>query len=82
MKQSGNWIAIIGATVAVAIVAAVSVWNWDIVGNSGIDLNGWIALILGVLATLAVGVGLMALIFISNRRGYDEPPGTDAGKNG
>ena len=24
------------------------------------------------LATLALGVGLMALVFISNRRGYDE----------
>ena len=82
MKQSGNWIAIIGSIAAVAIVAAVSVWNWGIVGgNSGIDLNGWIALILGVLATLAVGVGLMALIFISNRRGYDEPPRKDAGKD-
>jgi hypothetical protein len=81
VKQAGNWIAIIGAIVAVAMVAAVSVWNWDIIGNSGIDLNGWIALILGVSATLAVGVGLMALIFISNRRGYDEPPGKDAGKD-
>ena len=81
MKQSGNWIAVIGSIVAVAIVAAVSVRNWDIIGNSGIDLNGWIALILGVLATLAVGVGLMALIFISNRRGYDEPPGKDVGKD-
>jgi presenilin-like A22 family membrane protease len=81
VKQAGNWIAIIGAIVAVAMVAAVSVWNWYIIGNSGIDLNGWIALILGVSATLAVGVGLMALIFISNRRGYDEPPGKDAGKD-
>jgi hypothetical protein len=24
--------------------------------------------------TLGLGVGLMALIFISNRRGYDDPP--------
>ena len=27
---------------------------------------------LGVLITLALGIGLMALVFISNRRGYDE----------
>lgn len=77
MKRSTNWFAIVGATLALAIVAAVSVWNWNIVGDSGIDLNGWIALVLGVLVTMAVGVGLMALIFISNRRGYDEPPGKD-----
>ena len=77
MKLSTTWLAVLGAVLAVAIVAAVSVWNWNVIGNSGIDLNGWIALVLGVLATLAVGVGLMALIFISNRRGYDEPPGKD-----
>jgi len=77
VKLSTTWLAVLGAVLAVAIVAAVSVWNWNVIGNSGIDLNGWIALVLGVLATLAVGVGLMALIFISNRRGYDEPPGKD-----
>ena len=60
-----------------ATVATVSVWNWNVIGDSGIDLNGWIALVLGVLVTMAVGVGLMALIFISNRRGYDEPAGKD-----
>jgi len=77
VKRSTTWIAVAGAVLAVAIVAAVSAANWDIIGNSGIDLNGWIALVLGVLATLAVGIGLMALVFISNRRGYDEPPGKD-----
>ncbi|HTW52481.1 MAG TPA: hypothetical protein VME45_11400 [Stellaceae bacterium] len=75
MKLSTNWLAVLGAVLAVAIVAAISVWNWNLIGNSGIDLNGWIALVLGVLATLAVGAGLMALVFISNRRGFDEPPG-------
>ena len=33
--------------------------------------GGWVALVLGVLATLALGIGLMALVFISNKRGYD-----------
>jgi hypothetical protein len=36
---------------------------------------GWVAMALGIVATLALGVGLMALVFISNRRGYDEPDG-------
>jgi hypothetical protein len=27
---------------------------------------------LGVVITLALGIGLMALVFISSRRGYDE----------
>ena len=62
------------AAVAVALVVAVAAANWTSVGESGISLNGWIALIFGVVATLAVGIGLMALVFISSRHGYDEPP--------
>jgi len=30
--------------------------------------------VLGATVTLALGIGLMALVFISNRRGYDDPP--------
>jgi hypothetical protein len=36
-----------------------------------------LAMALGVLFTIAVGVGLMALIFYSSRSGYDEPPSRD-----
>ena len=75
MKRLKSWIAVVIAAALVAIVVAVSVINWQVIGDTGIDLNGWIALILGVLLTLALGIGLMALIFISNRRGYDDPPG-------
>jgi hypothetical protein len=76
----GSAVALGVAVVAIAVVAAVSVVNWQAIGNSGISLNGWIALVLGVLATLAVGVGLMSLVFISSRRGYDDPPqGEDRG---
>lgn len=39
--------------------------------------QGYIALILGVVFSLVIGVGLMALLFFSNRRGYDEPPRYD-----
>lgn len=74
MKPSAGAIAIVVAMLIVAIVVTISIGNWNFVGNSGIDLNGWIALILGVVVTLVVGIGLMALVFISNRRGYDEPP--------
>jgi hypothetical protein len=31
-------------------------------------------MVLGVLVSLGVGFGLMALIFYSSRKGYDEPP--------
>jgi hypothetical protein len=66
-----SWIAGGAATFLVAAVVIVAVVNWIGIGASGIDFNGWIALVLGVLVTLALGIGLMALVFISNRRGYD-----------
>jgi hypothetical protein len=34
----------------------------------------YVSLILGTVAAILVGVGLMALVFYSSRRGYDEPP--------
>ena len=44
--------------------------------NSDIPLSssGSWALIFGVIVTLLIGVGLMALIFFSSRSGFDEPP--------
>ena len=39
---------------------------------SFMSLNGWIALALGTVLSLALGIGLMALVFYSARRGYDD----------
>jgi len=77
MKRTSSWIAASVAALFVAAVAVVAIINWSGIGDTGIDLNGWIALGLGILATLGLGIGLMTLIFISNRRGYDEPPHKD-----
>jgi hypothetical protein len=77
MRKAPSLIAAVAALLFVAAVAAVAVVNWSGIGDAGIDRNGWIALVLGVLATLALGIGLMSLVFISNRRGYDEPPRED-----
>jgi hypothetical protein len=77
MRSLTSWIAAGGALLLVAVVVVIAVVNWSGIGDAGIDLNGWIALGLGVVATLALGIGLMSLVFISNRRGYDEPPRED-----
>ena len=42
--------------------------------------EGWIALTLRVVFSLVVGVGLMTLVFYSNRRRYDEPTQFKAGE--
>ena len=46
------------------------------------SIHGWIAMIAGVVLSLALGGGLMALTFYSSRKGYDdrippEPPEPD-----
>lgn len=52
--------------------SAVGFWVWQELGDVEISRHGWIALGLGAAATFLVGAGLMALVFFSHRRGYDE----------
>jgi len=65
----------IAAAIAVAVVLAVAIVIaefWSSIGDSGISIAGWFAMGLGIVVTLALGIGLMSLVFFSNRRGYDE----------
>ena len=73
MSRLWTWIAVAAAAIVVATLIGIAAHNWELIGAAGISVSGWIALVLGVLATLGVGVGLMALVFISSRRGYDDP---------
>lgn len=68
---AGNWaaLAILLGFLAIAIAFAVYIWNQ----LAGVDISGqgWIAMALGIVFTVAIGVGLMALTFYSSRRNYD-----------
>jgi ABC-type anion transport system duplicated permease subunit len=75
MRARGNWIAVMIAAGAVSVVVAVIASLWSRLGESEISLAGWLAMALGVILTLGLGIGLMALVFISSRRGYDEIDG-------
>ena len=72
-----TWTAVVAAIAVVVAVASVIAIFWNSLGASQISLVGWLAMIFGIVATLALGIGLMALMFISNRRGYDENARTD-----
>lgn len=59
---------------AVALIA-VSYWGLTVlVATQGVTLSfhGKIAMGIGIVFTMAVGFGLMALLFHSNRGGHDE----------
>ncbi|MCK1393055.1 hypothetical protein [Bradyrhizobium sp. 1] len=61
------------AMLALAVVGIVWAWNASNgVDDVAMDENGWIALGLGSFFSLVIGCGLMALMFFSSRRGYDE----------
>lgn len=70
--SSLTWTAIAVAVAVVVTVAAVVANLWDSVGDNEITAVGWLAMAFGIIATLGLGIGLMSLVFISSRRGYDE----------
>ena len=55
-----------------AATAGVMLWAWQEIGEVAIGRHGLIALALGAGATFLLGAGLMALMFLSSRRGYDD----------
>jgi hypothetical protein len=59
---------------AVLAIAAMGVaWQaWTAMADVQIGVAGTIAMILGAVGTLALAGVLMALLFISNRRGFDD----------
>jgi hypothetical protein len=60
---------LVGLLLLAIIFMAVG-WNAP-EGGEKMSTGGWIAMILGVIATLALGVGLMTLMFYSHRSGRD-----------
>jgi hypothetical protein len=55
-----------------ALSAGVAFWAWREIGEVEMSGHGLAALALGALLTFALGAGLMALVFFSSRRGYDD----------
>jgi len=72
MSRKSSWIALAIASLVVIVLMGWMAGAWTDFGDAGMSAAGWFALAFGVLVTLALGIGLMALVFISYRRGYDE----------
>lgn len=60
----------LGGILLLAVAGAI--WLTLGIGDVGMSTMGVVALIGGVVLSLAVGGGLMALVFFSARRGYDD----------
>jgi flagellar basal body-associated protein FliL len=70
----GSWIIVI-VLLSFLVATAVPIYFSSTLGDGvAFPVSTYIAMVLGVIVSLGVGVGLMALVFYSSRKGYDEPP--------
>ena len=73
-KTSGLGVAGWLAIAALGLFLGAAVWflfyGWNLT-NAQLSTNGVIALVLGIVFSMALGAGLMTLLFWSNRKGYD-----------
>ena len=61
----------------VALLAAAiwfAIYAWTSIEGPPLPAGGYVAMWLGIVFSLVVGCGLMALLFYSSRHGYDTPP--------
>lgn len=73
-KHVGSWILLAVLVALLGLAIRFLYVGWDPAeGDLGHQMSaaGYVAMALGIVVTLALGVGLMALIFHSNRTGRD-----------
>jgi hypothetical protein len=71
--RRGSWAVLAVLLLMLVGTVVVSYLGWTNAAGTDVPASGYIALALGVIFSLAVGFGLMALVFYSSRAGYDEP---------
>jgi flagellar basal body-associated protein FliL len=67
----GGWAVIVILVGFLVVAIAYAIYGWNRLGVVGIPPMGWLFLIAGIVLTLGVGGGLMALMFYSSRKGRD-----------
>jgi hypothetical protein len=81
MTKIGSKIGTAAVVVVLLGSLAASVWfasqSWLAVDGPPMPSQGYIAMILGVVFSVLIGCGLMALVFYSNRYGYDDAGNRD-----
>jgi flagellar basal body-associated protein FliL len=70
----GSWIVLIVLLLLLVATGVVVYLGWTLGNGTDVPTSGYAAMAFGVIISLAVGFGLMALLFYSSRKGYDEPP--------
>jgi len=80
-KRGHDFIPAAILVIALFALLALSVWfavyAWTHLGGDPVPAYGYVAIAGGVVISLVVGGGLMALVFYSSRHGYDDLSGGD-----
>jgi hypothetical protein len=68
----GSWIVLAALVLLLVLAIVFLLVGWDTAdAGTPMTAGGYIAMTFGIVATLALGTGLMALVFYSSRRGHD-----------
>ena len=70
----GSWAILTVLLLLLAGTVAAIYLGWRLASGTDVPASGYLAMAFGVIVSLGVGFGLMALVFYSSRKGYDEPP--------
>lgn len=62
----------IGFNAVLLVVVLLTLWASGVFTDTGLSAQGWIAMALGIGFTSGLGVALMALVFYSDRKDYDD----------
>lgn len=68
----GGWLAVVVLAGFLVASIAYAIHAWNAMSGVGISPAGWVFMSLGVIFTIVVGGGLMALLFYSSRKNYDQ----------
>ena len=71
-------VVLLGLLIAASLFA---VRSWTAVEGPPMPAVGYVAMTIGVVFSLAIGIALMALLFYSSRHGYDERASRDTRAN-
>jgi hypothetical protein len=70
----GSWIVLASLVLFLVLAIVFVAIGWgsaDVATGQSMSIAGYVAMAFGIVATLALGIGLMSLVFYSNRKGHD-----------
>jgi hypothetical protein len=70
---AGRWTVVTVLLLLLVAAGILAYLGWTSAGNIEVPASAYVAMAFGVVFSLVIGIGLMALVFYSSRKGYDEP---------